>query len=435
MGKPNILFLFTDDQRLTTIGSFNNPDIHTPNLDRLARCGTTFTRPYIMGSTVGAVCICSRSMLLTGRSLFQSPHNPQDDDGLPLWPETFRQAGYTTFATGKWHNGPKAFARCFSSGAEIFFGGMSDHLKVPVHQFNPHGDYPREAARPGKKFSTELFTDAAVRFLETHDAQAPFFLYVSYTAPHDPRMAPREFAQMYQPERIPLPENFMPQHPFDNGELAIRDEQLAPFPRTPGVIRRHIADYYAMITHADFHIGRILETLERTGHAQNTIVIFAGDNGLALGQHGLMGKQNLYEHSLSVPLIFAGPGIPAAKRHDALVYLHDLFPTTCDLAGIPIPRTVQSASLAPVLRGEQSRVRHDIFAAYKDIQRCIIGPRWKLIRYPKVGLSQLFDLQADPWELNNLADDPAHADTLLALDERLGDQQRQLADPYPLPRL
>ncbi len=435
MGQPNILFLFTDDQRLTTLGALNNPEIRTPNLDRLVRSGTVFTRPYIMGSTVGAVCICSRSMLLTGRSLFRSPRDPQHGDGLALWPETLRQAGYTTFATGKWHNGPQAFARCFSSGADIFFGGMSDHLKVPVHQFNPHGNYPREAARLGGKFSTELFSDAAIRFLETYEAQAPFFLYVSYTAPHDPRMAPREFAEMYRPENIALPENFMPRHPFDNGELGIRDEQLAPFPRTPEVIRRHIADYYAMITHADFHMGRILEALERTGHERNTIIVFAGDNGLALGQHGLMGKQSLYEHSLSVPLIFAGPGIPAGRRCDALVYLHDVFPTTCDLAGIPTPQTVESVSLVPILRGEKPPVREHIFGAYKDLQRCLIGQRWKLIRYPQVGVTQLFDLQADPWELNNLADDPAHADTLLALDQRLRDHQRQLSDPLPLPPL
>jgi len=432
VGQPNILFLFTDDQRLTTLGALNNPEIRTPNLDRLVRSGTVFTRPYIMGSTVGAVCICSRSMLLTGRSLFRSPRDPQDGDGLALWPEAFRQAGYTTFATGKWHNGPQAFARCFSSGADIFFGGMSDHLKVPVHQFNPDGHYPRDAARPGPKFSTELFTDAAIRFLETYEAQAPFFLYVSYTAPHDPRMAPREFAEMYRPEEITLPRNFMPRHPFDNGELAIRDERLAPFPRTPEVIRRHIADYYAMITHADFHIGRILEALERTGHARNTIIVFAGDNGLALGQHGLMGKQSLYEHSLSVPLIFAGPGIPAGRRCDALAYLHDVFPTTCDLAGIPTPQTVESVSLVPILRGEKPLVREHIFGAYKDLQRCLIGQRWKLIRYPQVGVTQLFDLQADPWELDNLADDPAHADTLLALDQRLRDHQRQLSDPLPL---
>src|SRR6185295_12363812 len=124
----------------------------------------------------------------------------------------------------------------------------------------------------------------------------------------------------------PLPPDFLPQHPFDNGEMTVRDEKLAPWPRTPENIRSQLADYYALITFMDLQIGRILAALDKSGAAQDTIVVFSSDQGLALGSHGLMGKQNLYESGMKVPLIFAGPGIPKGQA-DALVYLHDIYPT------------------------------------------------------------------------------------------------------------
>ena len=426
--RPNFLFLFTDDQRCSTLHAVNNPDVQTPNLDKLAARGTVFAHPYIMGSTSGAVCICSRTMLLTGRSLFRSPYLPKASDGLALWPETFRKAGYATFGTGKWHNGPQAYARSFTHGGSIFFGGMSDHLRVPVHDFDPTGTYPRSARHVGAKFSSELFSDAAIGFLRSTKGDKPFLMYVSYTAPHDPRMAPKAYADRYPPDKIPVPPNFLPEHPFDNGEMRIRDERLAPWPRTPQIVREHIAAYYAMITHSDAQVGRVLDALEASGHADNTIVVFAGDNGLAVGQHGLMGKQSLYEHSLSVPLIFAGPGIPSGQRRDALVYLHDLFPTTCQLAGIDVPPTVESLSLVPVLTGSRQRVRDSIFGAYKSVQRSVRTERWKLIRYPYAKQTQLFDLQADPWETRNLAAEPRHAKLVEELNGRLRAWQKKVGD-------
>ena len=429
---PNFLFLFTDDQRCSTLHAVNNPHVQTPNLDKLVGRGMVFTHPYIMGSMSGAVCLCSRSMLLTGRSLFRSPYTPKATDGIALWPETFRKAGYATFGTGKWHNGPSAYARSFTHGGNIFFGGMSNHLRVPVHDFYPSGRYPRTARHVGAKFSSELFSDTAIDFLKGYRGDKPFFMYVSYTAPHDPRMAPKAYADLYPPDKIPLPPNFAPEHPFDNGEMRIRDEKLAPWPRTPQIVREHIAAYYAMITHADAQIGRVLDALEASGHADNTIIVFSGDNGLAVGQHGLMGKQNLYEHSLSVPLIFAGPGIPAGQRRYALVYIHDLFPTTCQLAGIATPPTVESRSLAPLLASGTAQVRDSIFGAYKQVQRCVRTPRWKLIRYPHAKQTQLFDLQADPHETTNLAADPAHAKLIGKLNARLKAWQKEVGDTLDL---
>lgn len=425
--RPNILFLFTDDQRFDTIHALGNSAIRTPNLDRLVERGTSFTHCYIMGSTVPAVCICSRASLITGRHLYTAPPQPQAEDGLALWPQVFREQGYTTFLTGKWHNGPWSLAQSFSCGENIFFGGMSDHDRMPVYDFDPSGRYPRENEQVAETFSSELFSDSAIKFLRSYDCDAPWFAYVSYTAPHDPRMAPKEFADLYPPEEVELPPNFLPEHPFDNGELRVRDELLAPFPRPAHVIREHIAAYYAMITHVDYHIGRVLDALEERGETETTIIMFAGDNGLAVGQHGLMGKQNMYEHSVRVPLIMCGPGIRRNHRTDALVYLHDLFPTTCEMVGLDVPQTVESRSLMSLFRGERGGY-DSVFAGYKDVQRMVRQGRWKLIRYPQVGVTQLFDLHDDPWETRNLADNPEHAARVEELSETLRSWQQVTGD-------
>ena len=430
--QPNILFLFADDQRFDTLAALGNREIHTPHMDSLVRRGTALTHAFIAGSDSGAVCICSRSMLLTGRSLYRSPQTLRASDGFVLWPEAFRQAGYTTYGIGKWHNGRESFNRCFEGGASIFYGGMSDHRKMPVYDYDPTGTYPADAHRVAQGFSSEVQSDDAVDFLRRYRGEAPFLAYVSYTAPHDPRMAPREFVEMYPPESITLPPNFLPQHPFDNGEMRIRDERLAPWPRTPEVVRQHIAAYYAMITQLDAQIGRVLVALEASGRAGNTLVVFAGDNGLAVGQHGLFGKQNLYDHSLRVPLVLAGPGIPRGRRVEELVYLHDLFPTTCELAGLETPATVESRSMASVLHGEDGR--ECVFGAYKDIQRSVRTRRWKLIRYPKVGRTQLFDVKNDPWETRDLSGDGRVAARVAEMNRLLREEQAAAGDTLNLPR-
>jgi len=442
--RPNVLFLFTDDQRFDTLNALDNPEIMTPNMDRLVRNGTVFTHAHIMGGTSAAVCAPSRAMLLTGRTLFHIPPSfavPWEVKGpergacpYPTFPEVFRQAGYATFATGKWHNDPPVFARGFTHGGKIFFGGMSDHLKVPVNDFDPEGKYPKNRTYVDKTFSSELFSNAAVEFLEGLDGHTPFLMYVSYTSPHDPRMAPKEFVDLYPPEKISLPANFLPEHPFDNGELRVRDEQLAPWPRTPEIVRREMAGYYAMITHLDAHIGRVLHALEQAGHADDTIIVFAGDNGLAVGQHGLLGKQNLYEHSVRVPLVFCGPGIPKGERRDALCYLLDVFPSLCELAGFATPESVEGKSLAPVIRGETTQVRDSLFAAYRHFQRMVRKDDWKLIRYNVKGVdtTQLFNLRDDPWETTNLAEDPAHAQRVEALTALLRKWMAETDDPCDL---
>ncbi len=429
--RPNVLFLFSDDQRFDTIGALGNPCVKTPNLDRLVERGFVFRQTYCMGSTVPAVCLPSRAMVNSGRSLWKAPGNLE---GVTTWAEVMRAGGYRTFGTGKWHNGRKAFARGFSDGGAIFFGGMSDHLKVPIFDFDKSGKYPKKNRRWGEKFSSELFADAAIEFLNNHTAdrgdERPFFMYVAFTAPHDPRMAPKEFVDMYDADKLPIAKNCLPRHPFDNGELKIRDECLAPWPRTPQIVRRHLADYYAMITHMDHHIGRILDALKKSGQAENTIIVFSSDHGLSVGRHGLMGKQSLYEHAMRPPLIVTGPGI-AKGQSEALVYLYDLFPTTCDLVGLETPAGVEGKSLVPVVRGEKSKVRDYVIGAYRNFQRMVREPRWKLITYDVKGVKtrQLFDLKNDPLEMNNLVDDPDCQVHVRRLEKLLGRALRNSNDP------
>jgi arylsulfatase A-like enzyme len=442
--RPNVLLLLTDDQRYNTIRALGHPDVLTPNLDRLAGRGTTFTRAHIMGGLQPAVCAPSRAMLFTGRGLFglRDTGNVIPVEHATL-PEALRRAGYTTFATGKWHNDRAAFARAWTAADRIFFGGMHSpkeggHEAPWLFPFDPDGRYPVSSKVQARGFSSTLFADAAVRFLEGQAAAtAPFFAYVAFTSPHDPRTPPPEFARQYDAERITLPPNFKPAHPFDNGELEIRDERLLPRPLTARSVRRELAAYYAMITEVDAQIGRVLGTLERAGLAERTIVVFAGDNGLAVGSHGLLGKQNLYEESVRVPLVFAGPGIPRGERRQHLALLSDVFPTIASLVGVNPPATVEGKSLVSAIRTPESRLRDGVFYAYRDWQRGFrTADDWKVIEYRVGGAHrrQLFNLADDPWEMRDLADDPAMSDRLASMRRLLERAMRDSGDPQSRPR-
>jgi len=416
--KPNILFLLTDDHRFDAIHALGNNELYTPNLDELVKQGTTFTHAHIMGSNNGAVCMPSRAMLMTSNFVNKLDKGKgaigPDEKTLP---QVLQQAGYHTFGTGKWHNAAPSFAKSFTDGGNIFMGGMSNHLKVPLHNFNPEGEYNKKEAFFKPEFSSVLFSDAAIKELETYNEDKPFFMYVAFSSPHDPRMAPKEYVDKYNTEEITLPKNYMPKHPFDNGELIIRDENLLPFPRTEGDVRGEIASYYAMISEVDENIGRILEALEKSGKADNTIIVMAGDNGLAVGQHGLVGKQNLYDHSVRVPLIINGPGIKKGVRTQSLVYLNDLFPTITALAGVETPKGLDGTSLVPVLENTDAIVRESVFFIYKNFQRGVRTKEWKLIKYLVNGekTTQLFKIDEDPLELNNLAENPKYKHKIVEL--------------------
>jgi len=413
--KPNIVLLVADDQRGTAIGCEGIEPVQTPALDALASRGILCRGAYHHGSCSGAVCAPSRAMLHTGLPYTQlddallGPTRPRDGQPIEV-PATLggklREAGYFCFASGKWHNGIDSFHASFDDGRAIFFGGMADHWFTPVHDFDPTGLYPNEAARPAQGFSTDVFGQATVDFITSQrDAEQPFFCYCAFTAPHDPRTPLDAYRSMYDPRDIPLPANFRPEHPFDNGELDIRDERLLGSPRDPNEIKRSLAAYYGMLSHMDAWVGRIHEVLEVTGQLANTLVIHTADHGLAIGQHGLLGKQNMYEHSVRVPLIAAGPGLPKSVIRDGLCYQHDLHPTILEIAGVN-DSDGHFESVLPMWRGERTG-RPYLTSAYRDMQRMVRQNRYKLIEYDTSDSPrrQMFDLANDPWEQHNLADD------------------------------
>ncbi|MDA3963210.1 MAG: sulfatase-like hydrolase/transferase [Planctomycetota bacterium] len=447
MTRPNILFMMADDHRHDAIGCAGDQRVATPHMDGLARDGVHCTAAHIMGGHSPAVCVPSRACMNTGRHCFAASSYFENFPELNVYqramrvPESnitmgqaFGAAGYHTFHTGKWHLDAASFNRSFKDGKAIFLGGMHDHWNTPVFDYDPSGAYPKEHQQLTDRHSTEQFSDAAVEFINNYQGKEPFFLSLCFTSPHDPRTAPDAFHQRYPAETIPLPANYLDEHPFDNGELRIRDENLAEHPRTAPSIRQHIADYYAMIEHQDHHMGRVLAALEAAGLADNTIVVYTGDHGLAVGQHGLLGKQNMYDHSVRIPLFLRGPGLNAGTRCSDMVYGYDLFPTLCQLCDIATPDTVQGRSFCSTLNGQNSG-RDSIYSVYIDAMAMVKTAEHKLIRtYPRPDGQgckrlQLFDLAKDPWELNDRIDDPHYAEIKAQLLTELKRWQTEVNDP------
>ncbi|MCC8153215.1 MAG: sulfatase-like hydrolase/transferase [Tannerellaceae bacterium] len=434
---PNIIWILADDMRASTLELFNEEQCRTPHLNQLAEDCTVFRNAHIMGGSSGAVSMPSRAMLMTGAYLYkleeQGAKIPETQVTIG---ETLRKAGYETFHIGKWHSEKAAFNRCFSNGKDIFFGGMADHWNVPLYNYDPTGRYEPSRRVIGEplrnnevemkageymysgKHSVDIFTDSALDFLQHQQyADKPFFLSLCYMSPHEPRSMKDEFMNMYNPDDIVLPPNFMNEHPLDNGELIIRDESLAAYPRQEKEIRKHIAEYYGMITHLDYRIGQLITKLKETGLYENTILVFMADNGLGVGQHGLMGKQNLYRHSVNVPLLIKGVGdSPSHRFTEQLCYLIDIYPTVCEMAGMDVPGSVDGISLVPVLT-EDKVVRPSIYLGYRHLQRGIIQGDWKYMEYHVKGecVTQLFNIKDDPYETNNLGPDKKQAKRIRTL--------------------
>ena len=415
-GPPNILFLFADDQRADTIAALGNGLIQTPNLDKLTHSSVSFRRAYMQGGNNAATCIPSRAMLLSGRSLAGIDEKLLRD---PTWPEAFSTAGYTTFASGKWHNGDASLPKCFQIARSMFTGGMANPMNAPLRQLE-NGKLTQ--AVKSSKHACEVFADEAIQFLQAHKA-GPFLCYLPFDAPHDPHIVPSDFPIQYDPAKIPLPPNFLAEHPFDNGEMKIRDEVLLPTPRTPEAIRQMLADYYRYISYLDTQIGRVLDALAASPFAKNTIVVFSADSGVARGSHGLIGKQNLYEHSIRVPLLISGPGIAKDATSDAMCYLFDVFPTLGALCKVAGPATSEGRDFSATLHDPTQPGRPTLQFAYKDVQRAVCDGEWKLIHYPKIDRTQLFHLKTDPQETQDLSADPAQASHISRL--------RPLLQPNP----
>jgi arylsulfatase A-like enzyme len=417
--RPNLLFILSDDQHFRALGAAGNPDIRTPVQDRLAAEGTHFTHCHVSNP----ICTPSRAAIQTGQYGFRNGvtffgHAMNEDS--PRIARLLSEAGYSTGYTGKWHNDQRPVHHGFQQMRNVFLGGMHTYDSIPVVQGadDEKVNVPRQP--------TELFTDAALELLDT--LPEPFCLFVCYTAPHDPRTPPPEYEAMYPPDSVSLPPNFLPAPPFDTGTLDIRDEKLMPRPLDPHELKAEIGRYYGLITHMDDQIGRIVSKLESSGKWDNTLTIFAGDNGLAVGSHGLLGKQTLHEEGIRAPLIVCGPGVQAGQRCDALVDLMDVMPTLCDAGTVAIPETVDGRSLLPHCTGKKADERDAIFCHYEDMFRMVRTRRFKLIDYLKLGCEELFDLETDPYEVRNLAESPQYQDTLKSLREQLKTWRAEMGD-------
>jgi arylsulfatase A-like enzyme len=444
--KPNILFIFADDQAYNTIHALGNGEIQTPNLDKLVQEGTSFTHAYNMGAWHGAVCVASRTMLVTGEFLWHARESESNLDSLAgenyLWSQMLSEQGYDTYFSGKWHvkvNADSVFdhTRHIRPGMpEAVPKTYNRPIKGKEPQWSPY-DTSFGGYWEGGKHWSEVLGDDAEDFMEqASQDEDPFFMYLAFNAPHDPRQSPKEFVDMYPREDIKVPENFMPEYPFKeeigSGE-DLRDERLAPFPRTEYAVKTHRQEYYAIISHMDRQIGRILKALEESGKADNTYIFFAGDHGLAVGHHGLMGKQNMYDHSMRTPLLVIGPDIPKDEKLDMNVYLQDIMPTSLSLAGMEKPEYVEFSSLLPYIRGEMTSSAYDnIYGGYRDLQRMIRDDEYKLIAYPEAKKLRLYNIRKDPKEMNDLADEPEQQKRIEQMFHELEELSVQMGDTLKL---
>lgn len=444
--QPHMLFIIADDlcfQQVRSAG--HDPVIQTPSLDRLAARGTAFDRCYNMGSYSGAVCVASRTMLNSGRTLWRANHiyktSEAERQAGRWWSESLKRSGYRTYLTGKWHCQAKAEA-AFDVARNVR-GGMPQDTPAAYNrplEGRPDPWSPTDRSLggfwEGGKHWSEVVADDAVAYLSEVAARPePAFLYVAFNAPHDPRQSPQEFLDRYPLDEQPLPVNYLPEYPHKDAigcGRELRDEKLAPFPRTEFAVWTHRREYYAAITHLDEQIGRVLEAADRLPDGRELWIFFTADHGLAVGQHGLLGKQNLYEHSVRVPFLAAGPGVEAGRRVAAPIYLQDVHPTTLELAGVPQPEHVEFQSLLPLLHGETRSAHDPVYGAYLNLQRSITKDGWKLLLYPQARVARLYHVAEDPHELHDLAGRPETAARQRELFAALQGLQERYGDPLDL---
>lgn len=261
-------------------------------------------------------------------------------------------------------------------------------------------------------------------------------MYLAFNATHDPRQAPQRFLDMYPLENIKVPENFLPEYPYKDdmgNKPGLRDEALAPFPRTEYAVKVHRQEYFALLSHMDEQIGIILDSLEASGKMDNTYIFFGADHGLSVGHHGLIGKQSMFDHSVRIPMMVMGPGIPEGKLLSQDVYLQDIMATTLELANVEKPEYVQFNSFMDIIKGERQESHYDgIYGAYIDLQRMIRKDGYKLLIYPKIDKVLLFDLEKDPNEMNDLANNPEYSDKVKTLFNDLMQLQEKMDDKLEL---
>jgi len=464
--RPNFLFILVDDQSAFDLKLYNpRSELQTPVIDRLARDGMVLEGAYQMGSFVGAVCTPSRHMIMSGQTVWHLPIAPgaMERGKCPsnleeqTIPAVFNRAGYATMRTCKKGNSYEAANRLFQVRRDADKRG---------------GDDPT-----GSAWHAEQVLDYLAQ-RETQKDTRPFLIYFGFSHPHDPRNGKPELLAKYgavnhtDPNTLPplhprqpqLPANYLSAHPFQHGHDEVRDEVAVSGVwkhRDEATIRNELGRQFACSENIDIQIGRVLDRLRLMGELDNTYIFYTADNGIALGRHGLMGKQNLYEHSWRVPFIVQGPGIKPGSRAEGNIYLLDVLATLCDLAGIPTPPTNEGISFKPVLEGKQRIIRDTLYGVYnggsKPGIRCVKQGDWKLIEYDvyngAVRQTQLFNLRDNPDELLaehhdpkvvaltganaqthqvNLAADPRYADKLKQMQALLLAEMRRLEDPWRL---
>ena len=488
--KPNFIFIYTDDQRFDTVGLLGDNQVITPNLDKLATNGAVFSNTYNMGAWHGAICVASRSMIISGKSVWRakealnSPTNVQINSQISsenqsiliseTWPQIFKKNGYKTYMSGKWHvqlpvekvfdvvvnkrpGMPDDNRGLFGKQLQVWKEESGDISKLdkymPVGYGRPinENDNSWESSDTlqggfweGGKHWSEVLADDAINLIDdSKKIDDPFFMYLAFNAPHDPRQAPERFLEMYPIDQIKLPPNYSPQHPYwkeIGNEPGVRDEGLAPYPRSEFAVKKHIQEYYAVISHLDEQVGKIVSHLESQKMLDNTYIIFTSDHGLAVGQHGLIGKQSLYDHSIRVPMIINGPNIKKGSVYNQDIYLQDIVPTTLHLANISIPSYVDFKSFYNLIHNKDSNKTHDaIYGTYGccpgnyfDFQRMIRKDNFKLMLFPKNKRIELYDLNQDPYEINNLAENSKYKPKVKDLYKELTILQKEMGDTLNL---
>lgn len=446
--RPNFLVLVADDLRPDALAALGHDQLRTPHLDALARRSLVFQRAYCSYP----ICVVSRGEMLTGRHAWENGIDGLEGrsfrEGQVYWAEALRQAGYETWHVGKWHvpgrpsqRGYTAVAGMFGSGGgKLWREGQTDPRGFPITGYTGWIFQSEDGREKFPEFGvgltpeiSEHFADATISLLEGA-SETPWFCHVNFTAPHDPLLPTPAAMDRWRGKDIPVPPDFLPEHPFDHGNFDGRDERLLPRPRTEESVQELLRHYYSVVEDLDLAVGRILAVLEASGQAERTFVVFTSDHGLGVGSHGIAGKQNQYEHTAKVPLFVAGPGIEPG-RSDAMVYLRDLYPSTCELADAAIPGTVTAESFAAVLTGGRSDHRDAVFGCFTDTQRMVrTEDGWKLVHYPQAGKWQLFDLSEDPLERNDLMESggtephPKFAELRLRLEQ----WRKEVGDPLPV---
>ncbi|MDO9634507.1 MAG: sulfatase-like hydrolase/transferase [Paludibacter sp.] len=443
--KPNILFIYLDDLSYDAVGAYGNKVIKTPNLDALAHQGVLFENAYNMGGWNGAVSIASRSQLLTGRYIWRANQAEKlrykkEFESEMLLPQIMKNAGYSTFMTGKWHVAHITPNQVFDQVELMRTGGMPADTPASYNRPQNENDslwLPWDKAQKGfwtgVKHWSEEQADVIIEYIRNNArSNNPHFMYCAFNAPHDPRQAPRSFVDQYPLASIQLPENFLPEHPLNklmDAGRNLRDERLAPFPRTPYAVRKHRQEYYAIISHLDEQIGRIISVLKNEGMDKNTLIILTSDNGLAVGQHGFLGKQNLYEHSIKVPLIISGYAVEKGQTRTQLVYMQDIVPVMYEVAGVKEDISIDFKSLTDVLVRKNEKGRQFVYGAFMQSQRMLRNDRYKLYIIPAAKQIYLFDLHSDPLEMNNLFGNKKYTKTANLLFRNLLIEAKQQDDP------